>query len=268
MRGSAGDFKRNDKRKTLVDLLHKKLRAPHPYHSVKVFLEDAKVKAQAEGDDAVLAMAGTRSTHTGATSATRTRTGATSTARERAPTRTTSSTRTREQTDTTSSTKTPIGPGAISTTSVDSGDSSTSDSEDCMSLTQVLKNLRSGSTTGTTVATRSRTMTTVATRTRTRTTVVTRPHADTGSAVINSDGSSWDSDSSSDDAEHSTEDEEGVVNVGDRFVYSDEENGDSTFTVRRIARGGIVYVEEDDETCCLTYVRKKVGLYDKRPYNR
>ena len=37
-------------------------------------------------------------------------------------------------------------------------------------------------------------------------------------------------------------DEEGtcIVNVGDQFVYSDEEEGDSTLTVRRIVRGGIV----------------------------
>ena len=43
-------------------------------------------------------------------------------------------------------------------------------------------------------------------------------------------------------------DEEGIVSVGDKFVYSDEEEGDSTLTVRRIVRGGIVYVEEDDDT--------------------
>ena len=37
-------------------------------------------------------------------------------------------------------------------------------------------------------------------------------------------------------------DEEGIVSVGDKFVYSDEEGGDSTLTVRRIVRGGIVYL--------------------------
>ncbi len=37
-----------------------------------------------------------------------------------------------------------------------------------------------------------------------------------------------------------------------------EEEGESTFTVRRITRNGIVYVREDDDPLCLTYVRKKV----------
>ena len=66
-----------------------------------------------------------------------------------------------------------------------------------------------------------------------------------------------------DGAEESIDDEEGIVSVGDTFVYSDDEEGDSTLTVRRIchsiAHGDIVYVEEDDETLCLSYVRKKVS---------
>ena len=44
-------------------------------------------------------------------------------------------------------------------------------------------------------------------------------------------------------------------------MYSDDEEGDSTFTVRRIARGGLVYVEEDDESLSLQYVRKKVRVF-------
>ena len=60
----------------------------------------------------------------------------------------------------------------------------------------------------------------------------------------------------------STDDDENVVHVGDQFVYSDDEEGDSTFTVRRIVRGGLVYVEEDDESLCLQYVRKKVRVFD------
>ena len=62
-------------------------------------------------------------------------------------------------------------------------------------------------------------------------------------------------------SEQSGEDEEGIVGVGDLFVYSDEEEGESTFTVRRITRNGIVYVREDDDPLCLTYVRKKVTAY-------
>ena len=44
-------------------------------------------------------------------------------------------------------------------------------------------------------------------------------------------------------------------------MLSDEEGGDSTLTVKRIVHGGVVHVEEDDDTCCLSYVRKKVRLY-------
>ena len=71
--------------------------------------------------------------------------------------------------------------------------------------------------------------------------------------------------SNSDDSEVDQSDEEGIVSVGDKFVYSDEEEGDSTLTVRRIVRGGIVYVEEDDETLCLSYVRKKVKQTFSKP---
>ena len=39
----------------------------------------------------------------------------------------------------------------------------------------------------------------------------------------------------------------------------DDENGDSTRTVKRIVRGEIVHVEEVDWTLCLPYVRKKVS---------
>ena len=71
--------------------------------------------------------------------------------------------------------------------------------------------------------------------------------------------SSSDKDSdTSNSSEESTEDEEGIVCVGDKFVYSDEDEGDSTLTVQRIVHGGIVFVEEDEDTLCLEYVRKKV----------
>ena len=43
-------------------------------------------------------------------------------------------------------------------------------------------------------------------------------------------------------------------------MHSDEEKGDSTLTVRRIVRGGIVYVEEDDDTLCLAYHHDGAGL--------
>ena len=69
-------------------------------------------------------------------------------------------------------------------------------------------------------------------------------------------------DSDTDNGDVSTDDDENVVHVGDQFVYSDDEEGDSTFTVRRIARGGLVYVEEDDESLSLQYVRKKVRVFD------
>ena len=68
---------------------------------------------------------------------------------------------------------------------------------------------------------------------------------------------------SDDGEEESIDDEEGIVSVGDTFVYSDDEEGDSTLTVQRICHsithGDIVYVEEDEETLCLSYVRKKVS---------
>ena len=68
--------------------------------------------------------------------------------------------------------------------------------------------------------------------------------------------------SDSDDSEVSTDDADGVVSVGNQFIYSDEENGDTTMTVRSIVRGGLVYVEEDDEPLCLEYVRKKVSVFE------
>ena len=65
--------------------------------------------------------------------------------------------------------------------------------------------------------------------------------------------------------EKSIQDKKDIVHVGDKFVYSDEEEGDSTLTVRRICHsithGDIVYVEEDGESLCLSYVRTKVSKY-------
>ena len=63
------------------------------------------------------------------------------------------------------------------------------------------------------------------------------------------------------ESEESDEDEEGIVSVGDRFVHSDEEEGDSTFIVSHITRSDwnrVLCVWEDDESLCLTHVRKKV----------
>ena len=81
-------------------------------------------------------------------------------------------------------------------------------------------------------------------------------------SVVHSPPSDEGLSSESDDVseESSEEDAQGIVSVGDLFVYSDEEEGDSTLTVKRIVRGDIVYVEEDEETLCLDYVRKKVSL--------
>ena len=82
-------------------------------------------------------------------------------------------------------------------------------------------------------------------------------------AVTEKIGESSDTrDSDTANGDVSTDDDENVVHVGDQFVYSDDEEGDSTFTVRRIVRGGLVYVEEDDESLCLQYVRKKVRVFD------
>ena len=83
------------------------------------------------------------------------------------------------------------------------------------------------------------------------------PQKDSGVGVPSSPSSDNGSDTSS-SGDESTEDEQGIVCVGDEFVYSDEDEGDSTLTVRRIAHGGLVYVQEDEETLCLEYVRKKV----------
>ena len=82
-------------------------------------------------------------------------------------------------------------------------------------------------------------------------------------AVTEKIGESSDTrDSDTANGDVSTDDDENVVHVGDQFVYSDDEEGDSTYTVRRIVRGGLVYVEEDDESLCLQYVRKKVRVFD------
>ena len=52
-----------------------------------------------------------------------------------------------------------------------------------------------------------------------------------------------------------------IVQVGSKFLYSDEKEGDQSFTVKHIVHGGFVYVEENDDTMVLEYVRKKVRVY-------
>ena len=85
-----------------------------------------------------------------------------------------------------------------------------------------------------------------------------KAQVDTGTVDESSDSDDGDSDNS----QESVKDPEGVVCVGDKFVYSDyDEEGDSTLTVQRIVRGDLVYVEEDDDTLCLSYVRRKVREY-------
>ena len=77
---------------------------------------------------------------------------------------------------------------------------------------------------------------------------------------ISDDSSDYDDDV--EDEEYSSEDVEDVVHIGDKFVLSGDEGGDdSTLNVKRIVHGGVVYVEEDDDTCCLSYVRRKVSIY-------
>ena len=208
-RGTPGDFKLSNSKQILVDLLYTKLSVSPPHISVTAFVEDAKVRAQAEGDAAVLAMAGPRPTVEG---------------------------------------NPPI-----------SSDSS-EDSEDNMPLNDVRRKLR-----------RERHAA------KTQAVVVDNDDSDENATVNDfltnaatpsppppthvdqvDSSSSEDSDESSDNDE-SDEDEHGIVSVGDQFLYSDEEEGDKTLTVRRIVRGGIVYVEEDNDILCLSYVRKKVS---------
>ena len=52
-----GDFKSNDSKQRLTELLHSKLQVPPPHVSVAAFLADVQLRAQDEGDAAVLAMA-------------------------------------------------------------------------------------------------------------------------------------------------------------------------------------------------------------------
>ena len=127
-------------------------------------------------------------------------------------------------------------------TSVAPDSSDDSDSEDTMPLSSMLTKIHATS----------RSKQAAVTRARPTQTVASPPPVMTTDTDEDSEENN--------DSEESDEDEEGIVSVGDRFVYSDEEEGDSTLTVRRIVRGGIVYVREDDEPLCLSYVRQKVSL--------
>ena len=190
-RGTPGDFKSTDSRSSLVALLHTKMPIPATHISVTAFVEDAEVRAQAEGDAAVLAMSVEGNVVTPPT----------------------------VPSDNVSRTRNEVVDDIVS-----------DDSEEDVSVSDFLGKTRAG-----------------------KTAVFATPHMD----EVDS-SSSEDSDETSEN-EESDEDDQGIVSLGDKFVYSDDEEGDKTLTVRRIVRGGIVYVEEDDETLCLSYVRKKVS---------
>lgn len=249
-RRRTGDFKTSDKKQSLVDLLYTKLSVPPPHVSMTDFLETVTKMANGEGDAAVRAMAST-STGAGAAPARQMR------ARAPVSTKSVSSDSDKATSDSEDSEDrvidTVIAKRIGRKTRVEvrrttpSSSSESEDSEDKMSLTDILKGLKRKSS---------------ACERKDSALGETESHVDK-----NSDRSSWKSDTDSsdrdtDDTEESTEDEEGIVNVGDRFVLSDDEEGDSTLTVRRIVHGGIVYVHEDDETCCLSYVRRKVSMYE------